>query len=54
MTPIRASKQSNEKEIFCNLHGRRNRHDRKLKLGQLVRKADIRKLFSNGDITNYS
>ena len=54
MTPIQASKKSNEKEIYSNLQDRRVRQQPKYKLGQLVRTADIEKIFSKGDSTNYS
>ena len=46
MTPIQASKKVNEKEVFSNLKDNREIQKPKLKLGQLVRTADIRKVFS--------
>ena len=54
MTPNQASKKSNEKEVYSNLQGKRRKLNPKSKLGQLVRTADIRKVFSKGDSTNYS
>ena len=54
MTPIQASKKSNEKEVYYNLQDRRIKQHPKLKLGQLVRTADIKKVFSKGDSTNWS
>ena len=54
MTPIQASKKSNEKIIFDNLKDDRVKQKPKFKLGQLVRVADIKKVFSKGDSTNYS
>ena len=54
MTPIQASKKANEKEFFSYLQGRRVKQKPKFKLGQLVRTADIKRVFSNGDSTNYS
>ena len=54
MTPIQASKKSNEKLVFNNLQDRRVKQQPKFKLGQLVRTADIKRVFSNGDSTNYS
>ena len=54
MTPIQASKQSNEKEVYSNLQDNRRKLNRKFKLGQLVRTADFRRVFSKGDSTNYS
>ena len=54
MTPFQASKKANEKEVHFNFEDRRDKHPSKLKLGQLVRTADIKKVFSKGDSTNYS
>ena len=54
MTPVQASKKVNEKEVFSNLKDRRVKRQPKFKLGQLVRTADIKKVFSKGDNTNYS
>ena len=54
MTPIQASKKSNEKLVYSNLQDRRVELKPKFKLGQLVRTADIKKVFSKGDSTNYS
>ena len=54
MTPIQASKKSNEKIVYRNLKDNREAHKPKFKLGQLVRTADIKKVFSKGDSTNYS
>ena len=54
MTPVQASKKVNEKEIYSNLQDRRVRRKPKFKLGQLVRAADIKRVFSKGYSTNYS
>ena len=54
MTPNQASKKSYEKKVYSNLHDRRRKLNPKYKLGQLVRTADIKKVFSKGDSTNYS
>ena len=54
MTPNQASKKSNEEEVYSNLQDRRVKQQPKFKLGQLVRTADIKKVFSKGDSTNYS
>ena len=54
MTPIQASKKVNEKEVFSNLRDDRVKQKPKFKLGQLIRVADIKKVFSKGDSTNYS
>ena len=54
MTPIQASKNLNEKEVYSNLKDDREVPRPKFKLGQLVRTADIKRVFSKGDSTNYS
>ena len=54
MSPNQASKKSNEKEVLSNLRDDRARQQPKYKIGQLVRTADIKKVFSEGDKTNYS
>ena len=53
-TPIQASKKSNEELVYSNLQDRRDKQQPKYKLGQLVRTADIKKVFSKGDSTSYS
>ena len=54
MTPNQASKKINEKLVFSNLRDDRVKRQPKFKLGQLVRTADIKRVFSKGDSTNYS
>ena len=54
MTPVQASKKSNEKIFYSNLQDKRKKLNPKYKLGQLVRTADIKRVFSKGDSTNYS
>ena len=54
MIPNQTSKKSNEKEVFSNLKDNREIQKPKIKLGQLVRTADIKRVFSNGDSTNWS
>ena len=54
MKPIGASKKSNEKIVYSNLQDKRKKLKPKYKLGQLVRTADIKRVFSKGDSTNYS
>ena len=54
MTPIQASKKVNEKLVYSNLQEKRQKQKPKFKLGQLVRSADIKKVFSKGDSTNWS
>ena len=47
-------KKFNQKLVYNNLQDRRVKQLPKFKLGQLVRTADIKKVFSKGDSTNYS
>ena len=54
LTPIQASKKSNEKKVHSNLQDKRRKINPKYKIGQLVRTADIKKVSSKGDSTNYS
>ena len=54
MTPNQASKKLNEKEVYSNLQDTRVKQQPKYKLGQLVRTADIKRVFSKGDSTNWS
>ena len=54
MTPIQASRKSNQKLVYSNLQDKRKILNPKYKLGQLVRTADIKRVFSKGDSTNWS
>ena len=54
MTPNQASKKVNEKLIFSNLKDKRVKQKPKFKLAQTVRTADIKKVFSKNDSTNWS
>ena len=54
MKPIDASRKSNQKLVYNNLKDDREKQKPKYKLGQLVRTADIKKVFSKRDSTNYS
>ena len=54
MTPIQASKKINEKVEYNNLQDKRQKQKPKFQLGQLVRTADIKRVFSKRDSTNYS
>ena len=54
MTPVQASKKTNEKLVYSNLQDKRRKLNPKFKSGQLVRTADIKRVFSKGDSTNYS
>ena len=54
MTPNQASKNSNEKIVYNDLKDNREVPKPKFKLGQLVGTADIKRVFSKGDSTNWS
>ena len=54
MTPIQASKKVNEKEVFSTLRDDRVKQKPKFHLSQLVRTADIKRVFSQVDSTDYS
>ena len=54
MTPIQASKKSIEKIVYNNLKDNREFQKPKFKFGQLVRTADIKRVFSKGDLRNWS
>ena len=54
MTPIQASKKSNEKIVCNKLRDKRKTQKPKNKLGDLVRTADIKRVFSKGDSRNWS
>ena len=54
MTPVQASKKANEKLVYSKLQDKRRKLYPKFKLGQHVRAADIKRVFSKGDSTNYS
>ena len=54
MTPIQATKKSNQKLVYNNLKDNREVLKPKFILGQSVRTADIKRVFSKGDSTNYS
>ena len=54
VTPNQASTKSNERKVYTRLQDRRVRQKPKFKLGELVRTADIERVFSESDSTNYS
>ena len=54
MTPIQASKVTNQKKVLNNLQDKRSTQKPKFKLGDLVRTADIDSTFAKGDTTNWS
>ena len=54
MTSFQASKTSNGKEVYSNLKDNKDVRKPKFNLGDLVRTADIERVFSKYDSTNYS
>ena len=54
MTPIQASEISNENLVNSIFQDKRKTLNSKFNLRQLVLTADIKKVFSKGDCTNYS
>ena len=54
MTPTQASEKLNEKLVYNNLKDDREIQTPYFNLGQLVRTADIKKVFSKGDSTTWS
>ena len=54
MTPVQASKKPNERQVYTNLQAKRVRRKPNFDLGDLVRTADIKRVFSKGDSTNWS
>ena len=54
ISPIQASETLNEKQVYSNLQDRRVKQPPKFELGQLVRTADIKRVFMKGDSTNWS
>ena len=52
--PSDASKKAKRKEVFCNLQDGRVGRKSKFDLGQVVRTADIKTVFSKVDSTNWS
>ena len=54
MTPLQASKKSNERKVYSKIQDKRRKLNPNFFLRQLVRTSDIRSVFSKGDSTNYS
>ena len=52
MTLNQTSKKAKERKVCSNLQDRRVRQKPKFKLGDLVRTADIKRVFSKGNSTN--
>ena len=54
MDPVQTSKKANDKEVYSSLQDERERPIPKFNLGDLVGTADIKRVFSKCDSTNYS
>ena len=54
MTRIQASKKSNENEVFSNLKDDREKQTPEFNLGQFIRTADFKGVFSKSDSTSWS
>ena len=54
LTPIQASLKKNEGFVYKNLIDKRNKIKPKFKINNLVRTADLKKMISKGDTTNWS
>ena len=54
MTPIQASLKKNEGYVYKKLLDKRKKLKPKYEKGNLVRTADIKKMFSKSDTTNWS
>ena len=52
--PFKLLKKTNEKLVYSNLQDRKVKQEPKYKLGQRVRTADTKIVFSKGDSTNFS
>ena len=54
MTPNQASEKSNKKLVYSNLRDEREKQPSKFNLGQSDRTADFKRVFCEGDSTNWS
>ena len=54
LPPIQASLKKNEGYVYKNLLDKRKKLKPKYEIGDLVRTADIKKMFSKSDTTNWS
>ena len=54
LTPIQASLKKNDGYVYKNLLDKRKKLKPKYEMGDLVRTADIKKMFSKSDTTNWS
>ena len=54
LTPIQASLKKNEGYVYKNLSDKRKKTKPNFQINDLVRVADLKKMFSKGDTTNWS
>ena len=54
LTPIQASLKKNEGYVYKNLLDKRKKKTPKFQLNDLIRTADLKKVFSKSDMTNWS
>ena len=54
MTPIQASLKKNEGFVYNNLLDKSEKRTQKLQVSDLLRTADLKKMFSRGDTNNWS
>ena len=54
LTPVQASLKKNEGYVYKNLLDKRKKIKPKYEIGDLVRAADLKRVFSKGDTTNWS
>ena len=54
LTPIQASLKKNEGYVYTNLLDKRKKIKPKFQINDLVRVADLKRMFSKGDTTNWS
>ena len=54
LTPIQASLKKNERFVYNNLLDKRKKKKPKFQVDDLVRTANLEKMFSKGDTTNWS
>ena len=54
MTPIQASKKSNEKVLYNNFKDNRETQKPKFNLAQIVRTADIKRVFSKEESESFN
>ena len=54
MAPIQVSRKSNEKEVYNFIRDEKEIQKPKFKLGQLDRTADLKRVISQSESTNWS